>query len=453
MQNASERGREWREIQEGRAHVVIGARSAIFAPAHNLGLIIVDEEHDASYKQESTPRYNARDVAIVRAQMLRIPAVLGSATPSLESFQNAQRGKYRLVQMPRRVTSQDLPLVSVVPLEPEFYRPDGRRLISDQLDTLIRQCLRRREQVLLFLNRRGFATFLHCTRCGFVLKCPDCDISQTYHREQNVARCHYCGHAREVPPTCPACDMPGLRRSGVGTEKLAAEIVRRYEKARVARLDRDTATTHRALEGTIARFARGEYDILVGTQMVAKGHDFPALTLVGIVNADTGLHFPDFRAAERTFQLITQVSGRAGRGSQPGRVVVQTFFPDHFAVRCAAQGEFQEFCRQELEFRRPLGYPPFGRVARVLVQGTDPDAVAALGDRTARLLREGSGARVLGPVPSPISKVQGRHRRQILLKATSSAGLKDSLARLDGDRFRGSAAADRIVDVDPQSLL
>ncbi|HVR73508.1 MAG TPA: primosomal protein N', partial [Planctomycetota bacterium] len=360
----SERGREWRRIQEGKARLVIGVRSSVFAPLPDLGLIVIDEEHDSSYKQESTPRYHARDAAIVRARLLGIPIVLGSATPSLESLSNARSGKYLLIEMPRRVTAHDLPVVTTVPLEPSFYRPDGSGLITEDLDRLIRGRLARKEQVLLFLNRRGFSTYLHCVRCGFVLKCPECDITLTFHRSQDSLRCHYCGHARSVPRDCPDCDMPSIRRSGVGTEKISAEIDRRFEGARVGRLDRDTATSHRAIEGVIARFARGELDILVGTQMVAKGHDFPGVTLVGIVNADTGLHFPDFRAAERTFQVLTQVAGRAGRGHQAGRVVIQTFFPDHFAIRCAARNEFDEFARIELESRRALGYPPFGRLVK-----------------------------------------------------------------------------------------
>lgn len=453
MQGAAERRAHWEEIQSGRADVVIGARSAVFAPAERLGLIVVDEEHDASYKQESSPRYNARDVAVVRAKMLGIPAVLGSATPSLESYHHARTGKYELVELPRRVTSQDMPLVTIVPLASDFYRPDGTGLISDQLDVLVRQRLRDGEQVLLFLNRRGFATFLHCLRCGFVLKCPDCDIALTYHRAENAVRCHYCGYRREPPRACPDCDMPGLRRSGVGTEKVVAEVGRRYEEARIARLDRDAARSHEALRATVAAFARGEYDILVGTQMVAKGHDFPRVTLVGILNADTGLHFPDFRATERTFQLIVQVAGRAGRGSRPGRVVVQTFFPDHFSVRCAAAGEFEEFFRLECASRKPFGYPPFGRVAKVLFLGRDPEAVASAAQEVAEALRAVPGPRILGPVPAPIPKVEGKHRQQILLKAPSASVLSRALDALGDRGFRRSRSVETIVDVDPQSVL
>jgi len=450
----AERAREWRDIQNGKADLVIGARSAVFAPIPDLGLIVVDEEHDGSYKQESSPRYNGRDVAVMRAHMLGIPVVLGSATPSLESFQNARAGKYRLHGMPRRVTSQDLPAVTVVPLEPDFYRLDGSGLISDALDRLLRDRLRRKEQSLLFLNRRGFSTYLHCTNCGYTLKCPSCDIALTFHRSRNAVRCHYCDHTAQVPSPCPECLALPLRRSGVGTEKIMAELARRYEDARVARLDRDTVTSQQAMIETLGRFARGEHDILVGTQMIAKGHDFPEVTLVGIINADTGLHFPDFRSAERTFQVITQVAGRAGRGDKPGRVVVQTFSPDHPAIACAALGDYAGFVRSELECRQALGYPPFGRLVKVLLQGPDPEETATEAAAVAAILRQrkGNDPKVLGPAPSPISRIQGKSRFQLLLKSGSAAALHSSIVGLEKARpARGKV--ERAIDVDPQSML
>jgi primosomal protein N' (replication factor Y) len=449
----SERAAEWREIQRGSAKLIIGARSAVFAPIPDLSLIVVDEEHDGSYKQESSPRYHGRDVAVMRARMLGITAVLGSATPSLESCRNARAGKYRLVVLPRRVTSHDLPVVTIVPLGPEYYRLDGSGLITVELDRLVRAGLQRKEQALFFLNRRGFATFLHCTRCGFVLKCGECDITLTFHRSENAARCHYCGGTRTPPVSCPECGFSALRRAGVGTEKIAAEIARRYPEARVARLDRDTAGSQRSMLDTLGQFARGEHDILVGTQMVAKGHDFPGVTLVGIINADTGLHFPDFRSAERTFQLVTQVAGRAGRGERPGRVVIQTFFPEHFAIVRAARGEYGEFAREELEHRRALGYPPFGRIVKILFQGTDPERVAAEAARAAALLREDArDARVLGAVPAPITRIQGKHRFQILLKSASSTRLHALIERLEA-ALPERAGVERSIDVDPQSML
>ena len=449
----SERAREWREIQSGKAKLVIGARSAVFAPIPGLSLIVVDEEHDASYKQEASPRYHGRDVAVMRARMLGIAAILGSATPSLESSHNARTGKYHLVELPRRVTSHDLPVVTIEPLGPEYYRLDGTGLITDRLDGLLRGRLEKKEQSLLFLNRRGFATFLHCTRCGFVLKCGECDITLTFHRSQNAARCHYCGGGRSPPQACPDCGLPALRRAGVGTEKITAELARRYPEARVARLDRDTVTSQRSMLETIGRFARGEYDVLVGTQMVAKGHDFPSVTLVGIINADTGLHFPDFRSAERTFQLITQVAGRAGRGDRPGRVVIQTFFPEHFAILHAAKGEYAEFAREEIENRKALGYPPAGRIVKILHQGADRERVAAAAEKAADLLRKhAAGSKVLGAVPAPIVRIQGKHRFQILLKSPSAARLHAILETLEAS-LPERTGVERLIDVDPQSML
>ncbi|MCH2372732.1 MAG: primosomal protein N' [Planctomycetes bacterium] len=454
MLTDSERTRHWRDIQSGKTQLVIGARSAVFSPIPDLGLIIVDEEHEPSYKQESSPRYNGRDAAIMRARMLNIPAVLGSATPSLETLHNARSGRYVLERMPRRITGHDLPVITTVPLEKDFYRTDGSGLISPSLDQLIRDRLKKRQQVLLFLNRRGFATYVHCVRCGFVARCTECDISLTYHRGESTLRCHYCGHVTNVPPECPDCKMPHLRRSGVGTEKLTDEMNRRYEDARIARLDRDTVSTHTAMEETLGRFARGEFDVLIGTQMVAKGHDFPSVTLVGIINADTGLHFPDFRASERTYQLITQVAGRAGRGKGKGRVVVQTFQPDHYAIRCAQQGEEEEFYRLELEAREALSYPPTGHLAKILFQGDDLDKLTTHANDAGKILkRDARGVRVLGPVPAPLSKLQGKHRVQILLKSKRRDVLHELLARLEREQRTRRGPVDRAIDVDPYSML
>ena len=459
MLTPSARRREWQDIQAGRADVVIGARSSIFAPVDRLQLIVIDEEHDSSYKQESSPRYSARDVAIVRARMLGIPVIMGSATPTLESSWNAKSGKYRHIVLPRRVTSHDLPVVSTEPLGGEFYRPDGGGLISDRLDYRIRKCLRAKEQVMLFLNRRGFATYLHCFRCGFVLNCENCDIALTFHRRENVARCHYCGQATRVPEACPECEVPGLRRAGVGTEKVAAQVTKRYPDARIVQLDRDTVTTYQGLQEAIKSFAEGRYDILVGTQMIAKGHDFPLVTLVGVINADTGLHFPDFRAAERTFQLVTQVAGRAGRGKRPGHVIVQTFVPDHYAIDYAARAEFEPFLEKELSGRRALSYPPFGRLVKIQIQGEKLEVVQAEAEALGKFLKEaasqGDGERVqvLGPAPSPLERIQRKYRYQLLLKSKSSKRLHQMLYQLDQGLPRSKRGAERSVDVDPQSML
>ncbi len=475
MLSPNERTGQWRDIQAGEARLVIGARSAIFAPIPDLRLIVVDEEHEPSYKQESSPRYHARDIAVKRASMLGVPIVLGSATPSLESWHNAQSGKYRLIELPRRATPHDLPSVHLIPLDQNFYKPDGSGLVSPKLDYQIRRQLADGEQTLLFLNRRGFSTYVHCPQCGYVERCEECDVSMTLHRGVGVVRCHYCGRARPAPTDCPDCNSPRIRRSGVGTEKVVAELGRRYPQARVLRLDRDAITTHRSLREALSGFARGEHDILVGTQMVAKGHDFPKVSLVGVLSADTGLHFPDFRAAERTYQLITQVSGRAGRGARRGRVMVQTFAPEHYAIARAADGDWPAFCATELENRRALGYPPFGRLVKVQLSGTDEKKVRAMGQRLGARLNEaaralapadetggsvgilaarlgGDGVQVLGPCAAPIARLQGRYRAQILLKSRHGNALR-RVVRGVADDLKRRGAVDGAIDVDPQSLM
>jgi len=484
-----ERTGQWREIQEGKARLVIGARSAIFAPVPDLGLLVVDEEHESTYKQESSPRYNARDIAVMRASLLGVPIVLGSATPSLESVHNARRGKYELLELPRRATTHDLPRVTVVPLENSFYQPDGKGLIADPLHRLVLEQLREREQTLLYLNRRGFSTYLQCLQCGFVFECTHCSVSLTFHRGAGELRCHYCGHSIVPPRDCPDCHSPRLRRSGVGTEKVVSELERRYPDARVLRLDRDTVTTHGALRESLAAFARGDYDILVGTQMVAKGHDFPKVSLVGILLADTGLHFPDFRAAERTFQLITQVSGRAGRGRRAGRVIVQTFSPEHYAIRCAVASDFRGLCEREFDNRRVLSYPPFGRLAKLVLSGGDEAKVSAEGERVGAALRRNAtagstsgqspadddaaasapriaapsdgllavlrgegGPQILGPAAAPIARIQDRFRVQILIKAPTPAAIRALLDQSD-DAIRPRKGVEISIDIDPQSML
>jgi len=455
MLGPRERTAQWSEIQSGTIDVVIGARSAIFAPVPDLRLIVVDEEHEPSYKQESSPRYNGRDVAVMRARMLGIPVILGSATPALESYHNTKTGKYKLVELPRRATTHDLPSVHVVPLGKEFYRVNGSGLISGPLDHQIRQCLRRGDQAILFLNRRGFSTYLHCSGCGHVFKCSFCDIALTFHRGDNVLKCHYCD-ARHTPPSkCPECSYTGLRRSGVGTEKLAEFVSSHYTDARVGRLDRDSVKNDKSLRAILEEFASGDIDILVGTQMLAKGHDFPRVSLVGVVTADSGLHFPDFRAAERTFQLITQVSGRAGRGDRPGMVLVQSFSPDHYAIDLAVQSDFQSFYKRESEARQALSYPPFGRLAKILVQSEKEERAQKLAEAIAERLNLSANneeAVILGPVVSPIARIQDRHRFQILIKA-QNANVLSSLLRRASVLEGGRTTAEVIVDVDPQTML
>ena len=477
MLTPNERTSQWRDIQEAKADLVIGARSAIFAPLPDLGLIVVDEEHESSYKQDTSPRYHARDVAVMRGKLLGATVILGSATPSLESLHNANTGKYGLLELPRRATTHGLPRVHVVDLDGRFYSPSGKGLISPDLDRMLHRELKRGAQSILYLNRRGFTTYLHCLECGGVVNCDECDVSLTFHHGENVLRCHYCDLKQMVPKTCPECRSREIRHSGVGTEKVVAEISRRFPEARVLRLDRDTVRNHQNLKKALASFSRGDYDILVGTQMVAKGHDFPGVNLVGILLADTGLHFPDFRAAERTWQLLTQVAGRAGRGEQQGLAIIQTFSAEHNAVRCAASGDHEEFCRLELENRKALGYPPFGRLVKILLSGKNEDAVEEEAGRIGEILRQassparrqdesgslselkktGAGAlasrpRILGPAPAPLNKLQGKFRIQILIKSPTSAVNHRLLERVE-TRLKPRRGVDLFIDVDPQSML
>ena len=479
MLSPNERTSQWRNIQEGKADLVIGARSAIFAPIPDLGLIVVDEEHESSYKQDSSPRYHARDIAVMRGKLLGANVILGSATPSLESLHNTHQGKYGLLELPERATTYGLPRVSVVQLDGSFYRSDGSGLISRELDRMVRKELARGAQSILFLNRRGFTTYVQCSQCGYVLSCDECDVSLTYHREDKLMRCHYCDMKEMVPSSCPDCRSTQLRHSGVGTEKVVDEISRRFPEARVLRLDRDTTRNHQLLRQALGSFSRGEYDILVGTQMVAKGLDFPGVNLVGILLADTGLHFPDFRAAERTWQLLTQVAGRAGRGDEQGLAIIQTFSPDHYAIQSAARGENEEFCRKELEYRRTLGYPPFGRLVKILLSGKVEANVREEAVRIGEILRQaaspggseaaqgsdglsdlkktGAGSlesrpRILGPAPAPLNRLQGKFRIQILIKSPTSAVNQRLLERVK-DRLKPRRGVDLVLDVDPQSML
>lgn len=454
MLSSRERAHHWREIQSGRVGLVIGARSAIFSPIPRLELIIVDEEHEPSYKQESSPRYHGRDMAVLRARLLGIPVILGSATPAIESFHNARSGKYELVEMPRRATAHDVPAITVQELDPSYYRSDGTGLLSGPLRFQLKRCLDRGEQAIIFLNRRGFSTYLHCLQCGHVFRCEDCDISLTYHRREEGLRCHYCDGRYPVPAECPECRHVGLKRSGVGTEKLTNVLETLFPAARIGRLDRDTVKNHQILRATLGSFASGQLDILVGTQMIAKGHDFPGVSLVGIISADTGLHFPDFRSAERTFQLITQVAGRAGRGEKRGQVILQTFSPDHPALRCAVNKDYHGLYEIERENRELMGYPPFGRLAKVLVQHEKleraRDQATDIAARLGRIAENHEGVEILGPVPAPIARIQDRHRFQILIKSRQAGALLELVAAVRPD---GRTTADIAIDVDPQNML
>ncbi len=451
--SAGERHDEWWRIREGEARVVVGARSAVFAPMPGLGLIVVDEEHDGAYKQDDSPRYHGRDVAVVRARLEACPVVLGSATPSVESYANAKSGKYRELRLPRRIGAQGLPRVEIVDRR-AVLRAGGEPILTPPLREALAARLARREQSLVLLNRRGYATSLLCRECGQEAMCPNCSVSLTLHRTGRLARCHYCGHEVETPEACPSCHGAYLRLTGFGTEKVAEAVSAAFGSARVDRLDRDRASRRGVLAQTLAAFEKGEIDILVGTQMIAKGHDFPRVTLVGVVDADVGLGIPDFRSAERTFQLLTQVAGRAGRGETAGEVILQTHMPDHYALVHACSQDYDAFFERELEFRRTMGYPPVAALVNLIVRAADEDkgraAVAALG---ASLRSSSQGHyRVLGPARAPLARLRQEHRFLILLKGRRKA-MRDAVRRALVGRYGETRWPGVAVDVDPLSVM
>lgn len=425
-----ERLAQWERLRTGQTAIAVGARSALFAPLEELGLIVIDEEHDGAYKNEEGFRYHAREIARLRARSARCPLVLGSATPSLETRHRADRGELRRLSLPRRVEGRPLPSVELVDLAKEREkRQRGRKLIlSRPLRQAIEETLAEGGQTILFLNRRGFSTRIFCFQCGHAERCDDCDVALVFHAADTVLRCHYCDAERPVPEVCRGCGDPETALLGVGTERLEEEVNAVFPRARTLRLDRDVAARRGHTERVLRALERQEVDIVIGTQMVAKGHDFPGVQLVGVVAADIGLHLPDFRAAERTFQLLTQVAGRAGRAARPGRVVVQTFVPDHYALAPVATHDFETFYREEIEYRAALGYPPFGQLARVLVHGEDEAAtrsgIEAVADAVRRVLPEGGRIELLGPSPAPIARLRGRHRLVFLLKGDDPALLR-----------------------------
>ncbi len=455
-----ERALQWERARRGEARLVLGARSAVFAPVPDLGLVVVDEEHDPAYKQEEGVRYHAKHVALVRARQAGAVAILGSATPDIETVWAARSGRYALCTLPARVGEARPPDIRLVDLRQEDRRRGRRVLISTPLARAVEETLSRGEQVLLFLNRRGFSPVLACSGCGGVVECRSCSISLTLHRRKGggVLLCHYCGRTQPVPAACPGCGAPALYPAGAGTQRLIEAVRARWPDARVLRLDRDAVRPGGGLP-IIEAFHRGEADILVGTQMVAKGHHFPRLTLVGVADADGGLHFPDFRAAERTFQVLTQVAGRAGREERPGRVLIQTRCPDHPVLQAVAASGFEGFARAELEARRQAGYPPFRRLALVHVSSPDPRRAERV---AARLVQEAApraaslGVEVLGPAPAPIERLRGRWRFQAMLRSGGSEP-GPLLALLRWLRGRGALTppADTriVVDVDPVSVL
>ena len=491
--SAGERHDEWHKIRQGRARIVIGARSAIFAPVEPLGLVIVDEEHESTYKQEEAPRYHARDVAIMRGQMEGAVVVLGSATPSMESYYNCQQGKFTLLEMPERVDDQKMPLVRVVDMRQASFKEKGPPIFSPQLKEAITQRLERKEQTILFLNRRGYSTSLQCPKCGYVANCPNCSITLTYHRPEQKLSCHICGHNEKVPAVCPEpkCKNPAIRFAGTGTQKVEDVLGRLFPHARIKRMDADVMKRKDDYRRVLGEFQHGAIDILIGTQMIAKGLHFPNVTLVGIIYADMALHQPDFRAGERTFQLLTQVSGRAGRGDVEGEVFVQAFTPFHPAIQYARRHDFVGFYEQELEFREQLKYPPTGRVALITLKGRNEDKVKFSAEHLKRELEKLTGRApaadaftaapapaaelfdlgekpgprheqtppmnpfrdliISGPSPAPLLRAENFYRYQVMLRTRAMSRLSQALARIAAALVLPEDVT-MAVDIDPVNL-
>lgn len=450
-----ERFDEWRRIKSGEARIVVGARSAIFAPMDELGVVVVDEEHDHSYKQEESPRYNARDLALVRGKMVKGVVLLGSATPSMESYHNAKTGKFNYLNLPDRVEERPMPQIEVVDM-----KDTGKRLIfSSQMTDALNKCIGEKKQALLFLNRRGFSTFLICSDCGFTFGCPNCSISLIYHQGEGLLRCHYCDYVQKAFPVCPACKGTNVGHLGLGTEKVEEEVKKAFPDSRVARMDRDTVSRKGSHEKILKGMEDGELDILIGTQMVTKGHDYPNITMVGVISADVSLNLPDFRAAERTFQLLTQVAGRAGRGDAPGKVIIQTFNPDHYSINAARNHDLEGFYRDEAIFRKELGYPPFSRLISIRLRGNSEaraaDAAKTLGEIARDDMKVWKGVTILGPSQATIYRMRGKYRWHMLMKGKDSGKLHAFVRDLlsvakEGAGFRG---VELDVDVDPLNML
>jgi primosomal protein N' (replication factor Y) len=481
----TERRRHWEQIAAGEISVVVGARSAIFAPVPNLGLVILDEEHESSFKQDVAPRYHARDVALQRTQAENVPLVLGSATPSLESWHRAKSGQYRMISMPRRVLNRPLPGVGTIDLRTEFQDRRNRGAVSRQLRFAMAAALKDGGQVILLLNRRGFSTHIQCPSCGVVLECPHCAIALTHHMTGQIALCHYCDYQVAAPTECPECHFAGIHYRGLGTQRLEAEVKARFPDYACLRMDTDTMQKHGAHEAALKRFHDGEIRILVGTQMIAKGLDFPNVTLVGVINADTALHIPDFRASERTFQLVTQVAGRTGRGDRGGRVLVQTFNPEHAAIQAAVRHDYETFAAGELPPREEHGYPPFASLIRLVVRGPSEVQTESFAEELADRVREAlagdpadglvlpakpktpsaddtliptvpmnpaADPRVLGPAPAPIAKLRGNFRFHIQVHGPDDMQLRRAV-RDAADRLKAPDGVMWIADVDPVDML
>ena len=468
----AERWAHWWNIARGNVDVVVGARSAVFAPLPNLGLIIIDEEHDPSYKQEEGLRYNGRDVAVVRGKLTGCPVILGSATPAIESYENGRQGRYRILDITKRIYQRPLPQIEILDLRAESVqrksdpapshaaKGDDHPLVSKRLAKALIENYQTARQSLIFLNRRGFANFLHCNLCGHVIRCRQCSVTLPLHLKQRSLCCHHCNFRRPIPPLCPECGKSALREVGVGTEQIEQSLQRIVTGARIARMDRDTSGQRGVQEKLLRSWESGEIDILVGTQMITKGHDVSGVTLVGALLADLSLNLPDFRAAERTFQLLNQVAGRSGRGEDPGHVIIQTYAPDHYVFQYLLSHDYKGFFKSELEFRRALNYPPFSRLVNLCIDGPKVADVESKAKKLAEILREKHRANskyrdqieILGPAPAPIAKLRSRYRWQLLLKGKQISALLE-FANIARELLPRSRKARLHIDVDPYSML
>jgi primosomal protein N' (replication factor Y) len=460
--HTAERGGHWRRIAKGHVQVIVGARSAVFAPTKDLGLIVIDEEHESSFKQEKTPRYHGRDVAVMRARLENIPIILGSATPSLESWHNAQKGQYALLTLPKRVADRPLPDVRLIDLRYDRHadkRPHG---LSPSMEREMKKALDGGGQVILLLNRRGFSTYLHCPACGHVEHCKFCDLSMTYHKERHIIMCHYCGYESKPPEKCPVCGLGQVLYQGMGTEKLHTEIQQVFPGTAVDRMDSDTMKKPGSHQKVLESFRHGDIRILLGTQMIAKGLDFPNVTLVGVINADVGLHHADFRASERTFQLLAQVAGRTGRGDAGGHVFIQTLEPDHPSIALAAKHDYLTFAEKEMAGRKPHNYPPYHRMARLIVRSKDEKAGNDYADALATAFRvdldrrkaagEPGHLRLLGPAEAPVFRLKGYFRFHFQMQSANS-GLLHQVLRAVVPTVRTPNGVELTVDIDPQDML
>ncbi len=452
-----ERFDEWSRVRAGHARVVIGTRSAVFAPIENLGVVIVDEEHESTYRQQDSPHYNGRDTAIVRAQKESAVVILGSATPSLESFHNARSGKYQLLQLPSRLANRPLAVAEIIDMREVFARHQKPRIFSDRLLQAIEETHQKGEQSIVLLNRRGYSSFVLCRSCGESIQCPNCDVTLTYHRVDRVIVCHYCNHREASPSKCPNCDGKYIYYVGEGTQQIEEKLTRLFPKLRLARIDKDTTARRHAFEKSLLDFSEGKIDMLVGTQILAKGHDFPNVTLVGVVSVDAGLALPDFRAAERSFQLLTQVAGRAGRGDRAGKVLIQTYHPYHYALRHASAQDYAGFYEEELRHRQNHTYPPFVALASLMIHGTDIDRVRADALKLRKALDGANvdrAARILGPAPAPIGRLKGQFRVQLLVKSRNRTYLRKTIDVALREVAKSGVSLRSInVEIDPVSIM